>query len=95
MTIKNEQYSTALNTYKESAALQQLLEATHYAVTSLNDAFDAGQERYDELTITVAGIQTAFILGGPQAEAIYRFVEQIADENLYEVDLENSKVIGW
>lgn len=86
MTIKNEQYSTELKTYCEPAALQQLLQSVHTAMTNQNDAYDAGEEYLDEFTITVAGVQTAFIMGGPQAEALYRFIEHIAAENLYIVD---------
>ena len=92
--MTNKHYSITLDSYNEAAALQQLLEA-------LNDALDANNERfernadsayYEQFTVTVGGVQTAFVLGGPQTQALCEFIQHIADENFYAVDFDNSTV---
>jgi hypothetical protein len=88
-------YSTRYDGYHEAAALQQLLETIEHAMARQLELWTAGHhEQCDEFTITVGGIQTAFDLGGPQVEALYKFVEHIAGENFYEVDIPKCKVIS-
>jgi len=94
---RNNQYTVAHNNYNEAAALQQLLEATDATLHEWNEmAEEALQRKEDfdvaEFTITVGGVQTAFILGGPQVEALYRFVKHIAAENMYYVDVHTQTV---
>ena len=86
--------NTRHQNYKESAALQVLLEALSAALEDSNDYFDETDEWLDpDITITVGGISTAFYLGGPQTQAICMFIESIAEENGYEVDFKNNTVI--
>lgn len=88
----NRNYSTKLDSYNESEALQQLLEAADSAIEKQNKAFEEDKEYLDEFTITVNGVQTAFYLGGPQLDGLCAFVGHIADENFYEVDFQNNTV---
>ena len=89
---ENKQHNTYLNEYNEAAALQQLLQALHSALDTQNKKFESDSEDLDQFTITVGGVQTAFYLGGPQSEAIYKFVQHVANENFYEVDIHNATV---
>ena len=92
--MSNKNYSTHLSTYNESEALQQLLVALHDALS--DERFEQHEQDVmnDQFTITVNGVQTAFYLGGPQAEGLYAFVKHIAYENFYEVDLNKCTVVG-
>lgn len=90
----NKNYTTHLNCYSEAAALQQLLQAATAMLEAENqriesDSDDAYQEQF---TITVAGIQTAFIAGAPQYEALMQFIQHIAAENFYAVDFDKATV---
>ena len=92
--MTNNNYNVSTLSYKESEALQQLLTAANDALVRDNERFeqraaDAGSESF---TITVNGVQTAFILGGPQFDAICNFIQTIADENGYAVDYNNGTV---
>ena len=89
--------STYLPNYSESAALQDLLRCVNTALDEQNYRFELdSQNAVDEqFTITVGGRSIAFYLGGPQSEALFRFVEHIANENLYEVDFDKLTVDGW
>lgn len=91
--MSNKNYTTHLNQYNEPDALQQLLVAMHDALVKQNERFESDDWLGDEFTITVNGIQTAFYLGGPQADAIYAFVQHIASENGYEVDIDKNTVV--
>jgi len=85
--------NTQHQNYRESAALQTLLEALSAALEDSNNHFDETGDWLDPtITITVGGISTAFYLGGPQAQAICKFVESIAEENGYDVDFKNDTV---
>lgn len=88
----NNQYSTHLDSYKESKALQQLLEAASAALENQNRAFDSDNDYIDEFTITINGVQTAFMLGGPQFDALLDFVSHISNENFYAVDFDKNTV---
>lgn len=91
--MSNKQYNTALNTYNEAEALQQLLRAAHEAIVADNDRIESNADySLDQFTITIAGVQTAFHLGGPQLEALYRFVQHVATENFYTVDFDRLTV---
>ena len=48
----------------------------------------------EEIIIVINDTVAHFGLGGPQAEAIYAFINHLAAENLHEVDIENSTVTG-
>ena len=89
--------STYLPNYSESAALTDLLKCVNTALDERNYRFELDSQNFvdEQFTITVGGRSIAFYLGGPQAEALYRFVEHIAAENLYSVDFENNTVDGW
>ena len=91
MQVKN--YTTR-HQYNEAEALQQLLAAVNNALDAQNKRFEQQPDDYidEEFTITVNGIQTAFILGGPQSQALFEFIQHIADENFYAVDFNNAIV---
>lgn len=93
--FKNEQYSTRLDTYLESKALQQLLDNTNAALDHVVEELEAGRIIDEDITITVNGIQTAFFVSGPQVEAIYAFIKHLALENFYHVDFDEMIVHGW
>ena len=90
----NKNYSTHLNSYSEAAALQQLLQAANAALDAENQRIEAdSDDAYrEQFTITIAGVQTAFILGGPQYQALTEFIQSIAAENFYAVDFDNATV---
>lgn len=90
----NKNYTTHLNCYSEAAALQQLLQAANAALEAENQRFNADSDDVccDEFTITIAGVQTAFILGGPQYQALTEFIQSIAAENFYAVDFDKATV---
>ena len=90
----NKYYSTNLDSYEESEALQQLLIAADDAITQVAEQLEINDDFFSEFTITINGIQTAFITGAPQIEALYAFIQHIAAENLYAVDMNEMKVIG-
>lgn len=94
MLYKNKQYeSTYLPGYSEPYALQTLLVALNVAMDEDMDRMDHEQDYVcDQFTITVGGKAIAFILGAPQIEGLYRFVQNIADENLYSINLHRSEV---
>lgn len=74
--------------YSEAAALQVLIEQLHLALEEMNDHFDdADYLIAPDINIVVGGVSTAFYLGGPQSAAIHNFVNSIAEENGYCVDL--------
>lgn len=39
------------------------------------------------IEIIVDGKSTTFILGGPQADGLFKFVEHVADENWYDITI--------
>lgn len=84
--MTNTQHNAALNNYKESAALEQLLKAADAALQLTDERLNDDDYELDQFTITVGGIQTAFVMGAPQYEALLAFIQHIADENLYAVD---------
>ena len=60
---------------------------------NLDDALIKSNERYENdeddvdynfITIIVNGVAHRFMLGGPQAEGLYHFMENICDENGYD-----------
>lgn len=92
--MTNKYYSILLDSYKESEALQQLLRAVNDALDAENKRFerDAQYAGCEQFTITVGGVQTAFVLGGPQTQALCEFIQSIAAENFYAVDFDNDTV---
>lgn len=95
-TDHRQVYSTHLNGYSESAALQFLLRAAHNALEADLDRNEKNNDfTIDQFTISVGGVTCAFLLGGPQVEALYRFAEHICAENLYSIDLNSLTVEGW
>ena len=99
-TQKNEFVQAALAVadtrhynYSEAKALTALLRNITQAAADANDHFDETGDWIDpDIYITVAGQQTAFYLGGPQMQAICKFVENIAEENGYDVDFASDTV---
>lgn len=94
--MNNKQYTTHLSTYNEAEALEQLLKAAASAVEKVSKAFDENRNSDADVdfTITIDGVQTAFICGGPQIEALYSFIKHVASENWYEVDFHERTVKG-
>lgn len=97
--VDNTQYDTTLNSYDEPKALQQLLTSANNELTRINDEYTAAlnvdknsELPFSEFTITVGGVQTAFYLGGPQFDALLAFIQHIADENGYSVDVNSCTV---
>lgn len=94
MTNKNYDIN---NQYNEAEALQQLLRAVHHGLDVANERFESDESSgsmFEQFHITVAGVQTAFVLGGPQVDALLAFIEHIAHENFYSVDFDKLTVIG-
>lgn len=99
--MKNNSRQQTSNTYmpgyNEAFALQRLLvhidEAMARQLPLLDD--DSAKIDTEQFTITVNGCSVAFYLGGPQTDALYSFVKHIADENMYDVDIDARTVIGW
>jgi len=92
--MNNKLYDCNLSTYNEASALQQLLKAIAADADAMLKEAESGvtTDWCRQFMITVGGVQTAFTLGGPQMEALYRFVQHVADENCYTVDIENAIV---
>lgn len=81
--------------YDEAAALQELLRTSSETINEMNDQYDETKQDEDfdvSFSIVIGGKSIAFILGGPQYQALHCFIESIAEENLYEVDYENMTV---
>lgn len=93
--MNNTNYNVNNPQYNEAAALQQLLVTAHNMLEDADKALEAGDDHWCQFTITINGVQTAFLAGAPQFEALIAFVNHIAGENLYEVDTENKTVKGW
>lgn len=96
--------------YSEAAALQVLLEqldiqmkeSTEAINEALNVNTDAARSAQcmsiddsSTFSIIINGRSIEFGLGGPQCEALYAFVNHIAAENAYGVDLATNTVTGW
>lgn len=85
--------NTQHKNYSEAAALQVLIRQLRLALVEMNDHFDDPDYLIaPDINIVVGGVSTAFSLGGPQAQAIYTFVNSIAEENGYCVDLKEHTV---
>lgn len=68
--------------YNEEYALNTLIKNIDIAVARQNAAFDNHTfKEYDQIIIEVNGVKHAFLLGGPQINALYSFINQVADEN--------------
>lgn len=79
--------------YHEAAALQELLEAAVDVLVEAGDKLDQDERYLDaEFTIIIGGQSKAFVLGGPQYQALVNFVKSIAEENSYTVDTCNNTV---
>lgn len=95
-TDHRQVYNTHIDGYSESAALQFLLRAAHNALEADLERIEKNDDyTTDQFTISVGGVTCAFLLGGPQYDALISFVEHIAGENLYTVNLDNLTVEGW
>lgn len=92
--MTNNYYNVQASSYEESGALQQLLRAACSAADKDLERFDrnADDAGIESFTITVDGVQTEFILGGPQLDALIAFIDYIAGENGYAVDLKELTV---
>ena len=75
--------------FTEHGECDKLLKATNKALeTYLENEIDS------EIVIVINDTIARFPLGGPQAEAIYAFIQHLAAENFHSVDIENSTVTG-
>lgn len=78
--------------YREWRAIDQLLRAIDVAVTDDCQHTDNNTNGSDQFFIMIGGQQIAFSIGGPQLEGLCQFIQQIADENFYEVDFKQNAV---
>lgn len=81
--------------YSEGLALHTLLQRLDLALDEANDEGWIDNDIYPQVTITVDGVATAFILGGPQYDALITFIKQVASENLHYVDPKLKYVKGF
>lgn len=82
---------THLPEYSEEAAVNALSENLCAALEhQCRVEEEHGTIATDQIVITVNGVAHAFFLGGPQAEGVFSFIEQICDENLYDLPAEMS-----
>ena len=90
----NKYYNTDLTDYKEAKALDQLLKLATDAMQTQaeEDAQSNFTNPIGQFTITIGGVQTAFMLGGPQYDGVLAFITHIAYENGYMVDLDRLTV---
>lgn len=96
MTYENKQtYDNRRDDYSECLALQDLMRTIDNESEVVNKLLEAGKYDYGRFTIDIGGKSIAFNLGGPQAEALCKFIEHIAAENGYEVDFDKQTVDGW
>lgn len=82
--------------YSEAHALQMLLRMASYAAdesTELTNFDDGETVSYEHFTINIAGHSIDFLAGGPQLEALCKFVDSIAAENGYLVNFNKCRVI--
>lgn len=93
--MTNKYYNVQASDYNEARALQQLLIAADTAIGKDNERFERNAEDagIESFTITINGVQTAFVLGGPQFEALCAFIESISADNGYEVDYKHLLVL--
>lgn len=90
---RHQNYDVRLSMYSEPEAIQELL-TTVDDVLKQADANDYVDDY--QIQITIGGRTVAFVLGGPQAEGLYQFCAQLADENFYEIDTDNNTItVGW
>ena len=78
--------------YREWRAVDQLLQAIDIASDDDIQHTDNATNGSGQFFITIGGQQIAFRLGGPQLEGLYEFIKQLADENMYNVDIERHAV---
>ena len=79
----------------EATELQKLLRAASTALNELADREEiAGLDVEANFTITINDQTCTFVLGAPQVEGLYAFINHIADENWHIVDFENKTVTG-
>lgn len=87
-------HNTRLKDYDEEEALRELLQAIEatenlHSMTDLNCTKEQFEESLKEqIQITVGSKTVAFMFGGPQIEGLLKFVEQIAAENLHDIEIE-------
>ncbi len=82
--------------YSEAYALQMLLRMADYACDESAELinFDDGEiVGCEHFTINIAGRSIDFIMGGPQYDALCKFVDSLAEENGYWVNFKKSRVI--
>ena len=93
MLYINKQYENIyLPNYSEAYALQTLLAAVDVALDEDNERVEADNYTCDQFTIVVGGKSIAFVLGGPQADALFHFIHYLAEENCYEVNMKTLEV---
>lgn len=91
-TIDNVSTSdVSLKDYNEANALQKLLQAMNDQLEVANEQFHINNN--SSFSITIGGVSIAFILGGPQVQALCEFITAVSDENGYTVDFLKSTVV--
>lgn len=72
----------------EEAMLKELQSNIGIALDNQNDRFEDGVDdiEYDHITIIVNKVAHRFVLGGPQTSGLACFMENIAEENGYDLD---------
>lgn len=90
---RHQNYDVRLSMYSEPEAIQELL-ATVDELLKQAEANDYADDY--QMQITIGGRTVAFILGGPQTNALYQFCANIAYENFYDIDTDSNTVtVGW
>lgn len=82
----NEIRNLNLPEYSEEETLKALHKNVDAALDRQNRIFEETNiDIYDQLFITVNGIQHAFLLGGPQVQGICEFIKNVCEENGYAI----------
>lgn len=70
--------------YNEDSALHQLSTAINVVTAELNDDYMLTDDYPTaQFTIAIGGVSTAFLIGGPQIQALVAFIDSLAAENGY------------
>jgi hypothetical protein len=76
----------------EVEMLDSLLKAINKEIDEQSWMLENQDDCYNTFTIVVGSTASQFLVGGPQVNALYNFIQHIADENGYNVDVNNSTV---
>lgn len=79
----SETVDESLSEPDEHDELVKLNESIDLDLTELNDLDEAGLSEFRYFTIIIGGRIHRFLVGGPQTEALNRFIKHICSENFY------------